>query len=225
MWDRAYDRHVQSVMASGQPASAEVLGAEPARSFMHSGISTGDVSTPWNMRLRIAAGDDPPFDLTVKMELPIVLTPVVGMTLQVVYNPKDPEKIIVDPESAPKDQKEGATDYVIESARATGLDTTGMQEAADSETDPIAAAAAAAAQMRANVAARNNAQLSESLRARREALQAEGATTGADTAQTQAKLSVEAFQAQLEKLNALKASGALDESEYQATRQKLLDRL
>jgi hypothetical protein len=36
---------------------------------------------------------------------------------------------------------------------------------------------------------------------------------------------VDAFKAQLEKLDQLKASGALDEGEYAAARQKLVDRL
>jgi hypothetical protein len=219
-------------MASGKPAGAEVLLAEPAGG--HGGISTGDVSVPWNMQLRIVAGDEPPFDMNVKMEVPILMAPTPGMTLQVIYNPKHPEKIIVDPESAPKDKKEAFTAQVIESAQAQGLDTTGMQEAADAETDPIAAAAAAAAQMRANVTARSNAQLAASLRARRErgAQAAAGSppvATGLEGEDPQSgppqDTSVEAFKAQLEKLNDLKAMGAIDENEYQATRQKLIDKL
>jgi hypothetical protein len=166
-------------MASGRSAGAEVLLAEPAAGLMRSGISTGDVSTPLNMRLRIVAGDEPPFDLNVKMEVPLLMTPTVGMTLQVIYDPGHPDKI-----------------------------------AADTETDPIAAAEAASRQMRENLAARNNAQLRESLRSRRGALQAQAAAG-----------SVEVFKAQLEKLNDLKATGALDENEYQAARQRLLDKL
>jgi hypothetical protein len=222
-------------MASGKPAGAEVVLAEPAGGFMRSGISTGDVSVPWNMQLRIVPGDEPPFDLNVKMEVPILMAPTPGMTLQVIYNPKQPEKIIVDPESAPKDKKEALTAQVIESAQAQGLDTTGMQEAADAATDPIAAAAAAAAQMRANVTARSNAQLAASLRARSEALQAQVAAgsppvaTGPEGGHPQSgppqDMSVEAFKAQLEKLNNLKAIGAIDENEYQAVRQKLIDGL
>ncbi len=193
-------------MASGKSAGAEVLLAEPAG---RGGISTGDVSVPWRLHLRIIPGDEPPFELDVKMEVPIVMSLTPGMTLDVIYNPKHPEKIIVDPKSAPKDTREGNVAFVIEWARAQGQDTTGMQEAADAETDPIAAAEAASRQLRANIMARSNAQLAASLRARGEA----------------PELSVDAFKAQLEKLNELKASGALDESEYQAARQKLVDRL
>jgi hypothetical protein len=113
---------------------------------------------------------------------------------------------------------------VIESARAMGQDTTGMQEAADAETDPIAAAEAAARQMRANVAAGSNAQLAALLRAHSEA-QAAGGAGAQPPVGTPQELSVDAFKAQLEKLNELKATGALDDSEYQAARQKLVDRL
>lgn len=193
-------------MASGKSAGAEVLLAEPAG---RGGIHTGDVSVPWQLHLRIVPGDEPPFELDVKMEVPIVMTLSPGMILDVIYDPKHPEKIIVDPKSAPKDQREGNVAFVIESARAMGQDTTGMQEAADAETDPIAAAEAAARQMRANVAASSNAHFAAAMRARSDAQE----------------LSVDAFKAQLEKLNELKATGALDESEYAAARQKLVDRL
>jgi hypothetical protein len=216
-------------MASGKSAGAEVLLAEPAG---RGGIHTGDVSVPWQLHLRIVPGDEPPFELDVKMEVPIVMTLSPGMTLDVIYDPKHPEKIIVDPKTAPKDQREGNVAFVIESARAMGQDTTGMQEAADAETDPIAAAAAAAAAMRANITARANAQLAASLRARQEAQAAGGsqpAPAGSAGEQPPSgmpqELSVDAFKAQLEKLNDLKATGALNESEYQAARQKLVDRL
>jgi hypothetical protein len=208
-------------MASGKSAGAEVLLAEPAG---RGGISTGDVSVPWKLQLRIVPGDEPPFELDVKMEVPIVMSLSPGMTLDVIYNPKHPEKIIVDPKSAPKDQREGNIAYVIDAARAQGLDTTGMQEAADAETDPIAAAAAAAAAMRANIMASTNAQLAASLRTRSEA-QAGGGAGAQPPAGMPQELSVDAFKAQLEKLNELKASGALDENEYHDARQKLVDRL
>jgi Short C-terminal domain len=197
-------------MDSGKSAGAEVVLAEPAGG---GGISTGDVSVAWKLQLRIFPGDEPPFELNVKMEVPIFMTLSPGMTLDVIYNPKHPEKIIVDPKSAPKDAREGSVSYVIESARLRGEDTTGMQEAADAETDPIAAAAAAARQRRANIMERSNAQLAASLR-------------GSPPASgTPPELSVDAFKAQLEKLNQLKESGALDEDEYAAARQKLVDRL
>jgi hypothetical protein len=211
-------------MESGKSAGAEVVLAEPAG---RGGISTGDVSVGWKLQLRIFPGDEPPFELDVKMEVPIFMTPSPGMTLDVIYNPEHPEKIIVDPKSAPQDAREGSVSYVIESARARGEDTTGMQEAADAETDPIAAAAAAARQRRANIMERSNAQLAASLRARSEA-QAAGGSPPAPAQSppgTPQELSVDAFKAQLEKLDQLKASGALDEGEYAAARQKLVDRL
>jgi hypothetical protein len=218
-------------MASGKPSGAEVVGGEPAAHFMHSGGA--DVSVPWNMQLRVVPADEPPFDLSVKMEMPILMAPTPGTTLQVIYNPEHPEQIVVDPQSVPKDKKEAFTDYAIDSARVMGVDTTGMQEAADAETDPIAAAEAATAQMRANVMARSNALLAESLRAPREGLEAQAAAgsppapAGSEGEQpgsgTPEETSVEAFEAQLAKLNNLKATGAIDENQYQALRQKLID--
>jgi hypothetical protein len=71
-------------MASGKSAGAEVVLAEPAG---RGGISTGDVSVPWKMQLRIFPGNEPPFELNVKMEVPILMTLSPGMTLDVIYNP------------------------------------------------------------------------------------------------------------------------------------------
>ena len=181
MWKRAYNRHVKSVMKSGIPARAEVLSAEE---FVSKGVWLGSgvhetemefvVSRPWNMHLQVVPEDRPPFELEVKMEIPLAMIPVRGMTLQVIYDPDEPQSIVVDPASVPKDLKDSLTAYAIDSTRAMGGDTTGMQEAADAATDPMAAASAAAAAARRNQMEKNDAMLAEIDRAR-----AEGGEEGA----------------------------------------------
>ena len=162
MWKWAYNRHVKSVMKSGIPARAEVLSAEESiaggkvkvGSFptgMHQNEIERDVSRKWNMHLQVVPEDRPPFELEVLMEIPSVMIPTRGTTLQVIYNPDQPQSIIVDPASVPKDLKDSLIAFEIDHTRAMGGDTTGMQEAADAATDPIAAASAAAAAARRNL--------------------------------------------------------------------------
>jgi hypothetical protein len=247
VWEHHYNRHVKSVMKSGQPASAQVMLAEPCSL---PGERTGDVSWPWNMHMQVVPVQDAPFELQVRMEIPILMNPSAGTTLQVIYDPDKPQSIIVDPASVPKDQKEALTEQAIETVRARGGDTTGMQEAADAASDPIAASQAAFAQATRNQAAQTNAQLAAFLRVRSE--QGEAAAAALAEAQKRALLEkmfpgrafgadaiaptppetapassdqTGAIQAKLEQLVRLKADGALDEQEYEAARKRVIDSL
>jgi hypothetical protein len=168
MWEVEYKRHVQSVMKSGKPARATVVSAEMSTSRFFGSQRTGDVSWGWNVNLQVVPEDAPPFDLQTKMEVPIVMTLVQGTELQVIYNPNKPESIIVDPEGAPKDLKQGLTQYEIDSVRLSGGDTTGMQEAAEAASDPIEAAKAAREAATRNQIAQRDATLAEINRVRTE---------------------------------------------------------
>ena len=213
MRENAYNRHVASVAKSGVPASAQVVSAGVAYTYWH---SNADYSVPWNMEFAVTPAEGSPFDLSVKMQIPVLIAPIPGMTLQVVYDPKNHENIVIDPASVPTNTRDGVVQETIMLTQAMGGDTTGMEEAAAGIPDPIAAAAAASAQMRQNVMASSNEMLRQSLAARRGDAAAGPAGAGD---------SVDELQAQIEKLNGLKEAGALSDDEYAAARQRLIDKL
>jgi hypothetical protein len=216
--ESAYNRHVASVTKSGVPATAQVISAGVAYSFWRSHETHGsvDYAVEWNMVFKVAPADQPPFDLSVKMQIPVLISPIPGMALQVVYDPKNHENIVIDPASVATNKRDGVVQETIMLAQAMGGDTTGMEEAAAGISDPIAAAEAASAQMRANVMARSNEMMRQSLAARR----GDAAAGPAQPAE-----SVDQFQAQIEKLNGLKEAGVLSDEEYAAARQQLIDKL
>jgi hypothetical protein len=168
MREAEYNRHVKSVTKSGRPACATVVSAEMSTSRWFGGERTGDVSWGWNVHLQVVPQDAPAFGLQTKMEVPIVMTLVPGTELQVIYDPTKRASIVVDPASAPKDLKQGLTQYTIDTVRMSGGDTTGMQEAADAATDPIGAAQAATDAARRNQTAHRDAMLAEVDRVRAE---------------------------------------------------------
>jgi hypothetical protein len=190
MWEGAFRRHVNRVMKHGQPARAEVVSAEMVPM---PGIRTGDVAFPWTVRLHVIPQDANavPFDLEIrKMEVQVLVTPRPGMTLQVIYNPRKPEEMIVDPASVPKDQ-----------AQATAIDAANMRRAMELMADDAPKPAEPVADPIADARAK---------------MQAPAPAPGEVAA---------AVQAQIAKLDGLKAAGVLDEQTYNASKQRLLDAL
>jgi hypothetical protein len=248
MWERHYNHYVKSVMKSAKPARAEVVSAEPAPGH-RVGENTGDVSWGWNMALKVTPEVGDPFDLSVKMEIPILMDPVHGTILQVFYNPDKPEKIVVDPASVPKNKRDAVVAAAIDIEHSMGAETTGMKEAAEGISDPIKAAEAASAQAGRNVAANRDAMIAEVDRVRAE--QGNQAAEALVASNTQAMLSqvqeararaglppvdpsqlvvppavadpTAAVQAKLEDLDRLRDAGVLDEQNYQASRKRLID--
>ena len=76
MWAREYNRHVKKVLKSGKPARAHVKTAE---SSTWSGTRSGDVSWGWFVTLEVTPEDAQPFDLQLKMEIPVTIDPLPGM--------------------------------------------------------------------------------------------------------------------------------------------------
>lgn len=223
MWERAYNRHVKSVMKSGQPARAEVISAEMAH---FSGISTGDVSYRWNLTLHVIPEQEgaAPFDLALKkMEVPVLVTPMPGMTLYVIYDPNKPESIIVDPASVPKDEQEREAIDAANMRREMGFLADSAPEPAESPADPIAAARAKMEAL-AHGAPPDQAAVGEALRALRDVV-ADGAATPPPTPAPAPTELAAVVQAQIAKLDALKSAGVLDEQTYNASKQRLLESL
>jgi hypothetical protein len=246
VWEWQYNRYVKSVMKSGKPARATVITAQPVAG--HGVRGNADVSWGWNVHLQVIPEDDEPFEFQGKVEIPLLIDLVPDMTLQVFYNPQKPLSMALDPATVPQTKKDAVVANTINAEHWMGADTTGMKEAAEAHTDPIGAAAAAAAQARRNIVANRDAQLAEVDRVRAE--QGDEAADALVAANTQAMLGqvfegfakaglapgplrvpnapppqTEEIEAKLEQLKQLKATGALDEQEYIAARQRVLDKI
>jgi Short C-terminal domain len=252
MWEKHYNRYVKSVMKSGKPARAEVISASPSSG--HYGVNErfGEASWGWNVHLHVVPQDGEPFELQGKVEIPILMDLVPNMTLQVVYNPEKPLLMVVDPATVPKTLKDNVVANTINTEHWMGGDTTGMKEAAETVSDPIEAAEAAADQARRNFVAKRDDQLAAQ-HAEVDRVRAEQGDAAADAlvaANNQALIAqvYEGFakvglspgplvapnapppqpaeiEAHLAQLDQLKAAGALDEEEYKAARQRVLDNI
>ena len=221
MWEGAFRRHVNRVMKHGQPARAEVVSAEMVPM---PGIRTGDVAFPWTVSLHVIPQDAnaAPFDLEIKkMEVQVLVTPRPGMTLQVIYNPRKPEEMIVDPASVPKDQQEATAIDAANMRRAMELMADDAPKPAEPVADPIADARAKMEALTAYGSSYPE-QVGEALAALREV--AKDATATPPPAPAPGEVAT-AVQAQIAKLDALRAAGVLDEQTYNASKQRLLDSL
>ena len=153
MWEKHYNRYVKSVMKSGKPARADVISAQCSAGHYGANERTGEASWGWNVHLHVVPEAGEPFELQGKVEIPILMDLVPNMTLQVIYDPEKPLKMVVDPATVPKTLKDNVVANTINIDHWMGADTTGMKEAAEAFGDPIEAAEAAADQARANFVA------------------------------------------------------------------------
>ena len=224
MWEHAYNRLVNRVMKSGKPARAEVVSAEWALARASSGIRTGDVAFPWRVALRVTPKDRDaaPFDLTTKMEIPKLVTPRRGMTLQVIYNPKKPKAIIIDPASVPTDAREAGAIDAANNLRAMELAAADAPPVIDPGADPVVTAREAMMALADGSAGHSDQAIGQAILALRAAAGVESPTPppSSPPGATQA-----AIEARLAQLDALKAAGTLDEQTYKSSRQRLLDAL
>lgn len=105
-----YEPHAlleRSLLKSGQAGSAEVLGADPATSFADAGVTyTNNPTELWDIALRVTPEGESPFDVHVKMRISSFATVTRGAVLQVLFDPKDHERIVVDPRTLPKNAQE-----------------------------------------------------------------------------------------------------------------------
>ena len=223
MFEHAYNRLVERVTRSGVPAQAEVLSAELVLPRYRKGISYGNVTSPWRVGLRISPESGAAFDLETKIEIPMPMEARLGETLRVIYNPQKPDDIIVDPASVPTDPLEASQLDAANARQALQIRADRLPEPAEPVADPIAAAREAA-QAVASQAGVSDEAMAGVLRAQQEAIKA--AMANRPPAPTQPPGGTEAaIEAKLAQLDALRASGALDEQTYNASRQRLIDAL
>ena len=219
MWEHAYNRLVERATKSGKRAQAEVISADWA--LRMGGMRTGDVAFPWHVALRVTPEDgSPPFDLETKMEIPELVTPRRGMTLQVIYNPKKPEVIIVDPATAPRDAQEAAEIDATNHLRAMELAAADGPPLVQPSADPIATARDTMEALAAGKLGHSDEAIGQAILAMRAAAETASSATPPTAAPGTTQAAIEARLAQLD---ALRAADTLDEQTYQASRQRLID--
>jgi hypothetical protein len=125
----------------GRQAPAEVLEAEGTGV----GITRGNpaflqnTQLVWKLKLRVKPADEPPFETETKTRFPQLAGPHPGATLNVLYDPDDHSKVVVD--SSP----EGAAEALLgesmgELVREAVADPAGFREQMQDRANQIAAA-------------------------------------------------------------------------------------
>jgi len=157
----------KSLLASGSVAKAEVLSAEPAASAWDSGVTyTNNPMESWEVSLRVTPPEEPTFEVSLRMRISSYVSIARGAVLDVLYDPKKHTRIIVDPRTVPQSASE-------------------MMASATEVRDAEMLAAAA----------RNNAQMAEFLKNRRQGTAAPRGNVAS----------------RLEQLERLKQAGMIDE--------------
>jgi putative oligomerization/nucleic acid binding protein len=95
----AQRRLERRLLEQGQAAEAEVLGKH--RYMMRYGDQAGGGRLfRWQLLLRVTPAGQPAFEVEYSQWLPPDYEPVVGQTFDVLYDPADQTKVVVDPRAA-----------------------------------------------------------------------------------------------------------------------------
>jgi hypothetical protein len=98
----SYARLETALLKSGRPATATVLEAREERMFTTGGAGgqAGMGYPPWFLTLRVTSETEPGFEVSQKVRVHVFIVPTPGETLQVLYDPDDHTRMIVDPRTA-----------------------------------------------------------------------------------------------------------------------------
>jgi hypothetical protein len=212
MWE-TYKQLERSLTKSGHCATAEVLSAEIVDNYSNreSRMGYAEVMVWWQVGLRVTPEDAPPFEVSQEMRVSDHITPRSGTTLEVLYDPADPKRMVVDPKTVPTTEQ-GSAQYALDSMAAAGFDTSGLGAAVEAgDINAIMNARHAAA------AARANAQVAAAMQRRAAGQQAAGQQAASPQAAAPADVP-----SRLEKLFALKQAGVITDDDYETTKQRLL---
>ena len=222
----SYARLEKALMKSGCSGTATVLEARPERMFTHGGAGgqAGMDYPPWFLSLRVVPTTGPEFEVQQKVRVHEFITPTPGETLQVLYDPDDHTRMIVDPRTAPETADEGSALYAAAVHRSMTEGTEGLEQAD---------AASALEIVREKQMEALNQAMGQSPAAAA-ALQGvvEAQSAAIDQAMERAAHGpppvpgvADRLEAGLARLQALKDAGTIDDATYQAERQAMLDRL
>ena len=252
----SYDRLEKSLLKSGTSATATVLEAQQAPTFWESGGLGGQDNPshiPWAVALRVAPdGGGSEFEVRQKLRVPYYMDLAPSQTLQVLYDPGDPTRMVLDPRTVPQTADEASAAYARAMLGSMGADTSGLENAPNAETvaeivgtrhrdaanetiQRVEQARAAGAPIPPTLTAAQvqlTLQHMDNLRAagliddaRYETAKAQLMAASGATAPSAAAPSAAPpadHSAELAQLDALHARGALTDDEYQAARTKLL---
>jgi hypothetical protein len=140
-----YPRLKKSLLDSGSTAKATVLDAHqkpPSASSMRGGTTYRFNTITWNVALRVTPETEPEFEVSQEMRVPYLIDLSPGFALQVLYDPGDHTRMIIDPRTIPDTADAASAWYALSSLAARGVDTTGLEGL------PNAAAVTAAARRR-----------------------------------------------------------------------------
>lgn len=202
-----YPRLKKSLLESGVTATATVLDAHqkpPSASSMRGGTTYRFDTITWNVALRVNPESEAEFEVRQEMRVPSLIDLSPGFTLQVLYDPSDRTRMIIDPRTIPDTKEAASAWYALSDLKAKGVDTTGLEEL------PDAATVMAAARQRLIDA--NYQAMAQRQKARAAGLLSPG-------------VGVDAASVAIEQLNRLKELGVIDAATCEAKKQQLLDRL
>jgi hypothetical protein len=87
----------EKLRASGKHAPAEVLEADSSYGITRGNPAfVGATNIVWKLKLQVRPEGEPEFTADVKAEFPQLSSPAKGMTLNVLYDPDDHSKVVVD---------------------------------------------------------------------------------------------------------------------------------
>jgi hypothetical protein len=209
LWDRADHRLERSLLTHGRPAKATVLDAQRVGVWWNnaSGFKPGELFIPWRAALHVEPETEPAFDIQLEIHVRDLVTLEAGFTVQVLYDPSDHTRMVVDPRSSPKTVDESTAWYARSHLAATGADISGLEDA------PNAQAVADIVTRRKAEAA--NQAMAETLKARREGTQSPRPAASAGLQSDAAS--------RIEQLDRLKNAGLIDDAQYLSKRQRLLN--
>jgi hypothetical protein len=86
----------EQLSESGRRASAEVLSSEPTKHF-DSSYGNQLNGRSWILRMRVSLSGEQPFEVELKANLKILFMPRPGDSIDVLYDPGDHSRVVIDP--------------------------------------------------------------------------------------------------------------------------------
>jgi hypothetical protein len=87
----------KELVARGTPAKAEVLAARPTLNNVTNSAHTRIIAAKWRLTVRVLPDGEPPFEVECKPWLEGSIRPVAGQIRDVLYDPSDHSRLIIDP--------------------------------------------------------------------------------------------------------------------------------
>lgn len=94
-----YKRLEKKLLASGREAKAEVVAAQPTLNAIRSGWELKE--SKWLLKLRVQPPGHSEFQSDIQPWLPAAFRPRPGTTVDVLYDPKERSKVVIDPRTEP----------------------------------------------------------------------------------------------------------------------------